>query len=254
MEPIVGEVHRPVKPPCTWRERIPGPHSSGTHGRARRPVIWLSWAVNQGEAEAAGHTGETGTMGTCARSVSLRSEWESDHMSQTGAAALQDGLAHIAGSPRKEGKVELIVCRPTVDGREVVASARVEPGLGLEGDSWRSRPHPSSDAEITLMNARCVAILAGDVDRWPLAGDQLYVDMDLSLANLPAGSRLRAGAVLLEVSDKPHTGCSKFSARFGEEALAFVNSAEGKAMRLRGMNCRVIEGGVVRAGDPIAKE
>ena len=104
------------------------------------------------------------------------------------------------------------------------------------------------------MNARCVALLAGDVNRWPLAGDQLYVDMDLSSVNLPAGSRLRAGTVLLEVSDKPHTGCSKFSARFGVEALAFVSTVEGKAMRLRGMNCRVIESGVVRTGDRVAKE
>ena len=175
-------------------------------------------------------------------------------MSQRVTAELQEGLPRIAGSPRDDGTVEMIVRRPTVDGREVVASAQVDPGLGLEGDSWRSRPHPSSDAEITLMNARCVALLAGDVDRWPLAGDQLYVDMDLSMGNLPAGSRLRVGTVLLEVSDKPHTGCSKFSARFGEEALAFVNSDEGRGLRLRGMNCRVIEGGVVRAGDRLTKE
>jgi MOSC domain-containing protein YiiM len=175
-------------------------------------------------------------------------------MSQPDTAALLEGLPHIAGSPRDDGTVEMIVRRPTVDEREVVASAQVEPGRGLEGDSWGSRPHPSSDAEITLMNARCVALLAGDVDRWPLAGDQLYVDMDISLENLPAGSRLRIGTVLLEVSDKPHTGCSKFSARFGEEALAFVNSDEGRAMRLRGMNCRVIEGGMVRAGDRLTKE
>lgn len=174
-------------------------------------------------------------------------------MSQPDTAALREGVAHIVGSPPDEGTIEMIVRRPTVDEREVVMSARVEPGRGLEGDSWGSRPHPSSDAEITFMNARCVALLAGDVDRWPLAGDQLYVDMDLSMVNLPAGSRLRAGTVLLEVSDKPHTGCSKFSARFGEEALAFVNSDEGKAMRLRGMNCRVIEAGVVRAGDRLTK-
>ena len=168
-------------------------------------------------------------------------------------AELQEGLAHIAGSPRDDGTVEMIVRRPTVDVREVVVSARIESGLGLEGDSWGSRPHPSSDAEITIMNARCVALLAGDEDRWPLAGDQLYVDMDISIVNLPADSRLRVGTALLEVSDKPHTGCSKFSARFGDEALAFVNSDEGKAMRLRGMNCRVVQGGLVRTGDRITK-
>ncbi len=175
-------------------------------------------------------------------------------MSQPGTTALQEGLAHILGSPRDDGTVEMIVRRPTVNARDVVTSARIEPGLGLEGDSWGSRPHPSPVAEITLMNARCVALLAGDVDRWPLAGDQLYVDLDLGLENLPAGSRLRIGTVLLEVSDEPHTGCSKFSARFGEEALAFVNSDAGKASRLRGMNCRVIEGGSVGVGDRVTKE
>lgn len=174
-------------------------------------------------------------------------------MDQRETAASSERISHIAGSPRDDGTVEMIVRRPTVDEREVVMSARVEPGRGLDGDSWSSRPHPSSDAEITLMNARCVALFAGDADRWPLAGDQLYVDLDLSVVNLPAGSRLRVGTVLLEVSDKPHTGCTKFSARFGEEALAFVNSDEGKAMRLRGMNCRVIEAGVVRAGDRLTK-
>jgi MOSC domain-containing protein YiiM len=174
-------------------------------------------------------------------------------MSQHGAVELQEGLAHILGSPSDDGTVEMIVRRPTVDAREVVTSARIEPGLGLDGDSWGSRPHPSSEAEITLMNARCVALLAGDVDRWPLAGDQLYVDLDLGVENLPAGSRLRVGTVLLEVSARPHTGCSKFSARFGDEALAFVNSDVGKAKRLRGMNCRVVEGGVVTAGDGVTK-
>lgn len=168
-------------------------------------------------------------------------------------ASPQEALAHIARSPRDDGTVELIVRRPTVDERDVVASALVEPGRGLDGDSWASRPHPSPDAEITLMNARCIAYLAGDVERWALAGDQLYVDLDLSSANLPAGSRLKVGTVLLEVSGKPHTGCSKFSARLGDAALAFVKSDVGKTMRLRGMNCRVVEGGQVSTGDRLRK-
>lgn len=167
---------------------------------------------------------------------------------------LQEGLAQIAGSPRDDGTVEMIVRRPTVDEREVITEAQIQPGLGLVGDSWSDRPHPSSEAEITLMNARCVALLAGDVDRWALAGDQLYVDLDLGERNLPAGTRLRLGSVLLEVSAKPHTGCSKFSARFGAEVLGFVNSPEGRAMRLRGLNARVVEGGTIRTGDPVAKE
>ena len=167
---------------------------------------------------------------------------------------LQEGLAQIAGSPLDGGSVEMIVRRPTVDEREVVTEARIQPGLGLVGDSWRTRPHPSSEAEITLMNSRCVALLAGDVDHWPLAGDQLYVDFDLGEQNLPAGTRLRLGSVLLEVSAKPHTGCSKFSTRFGAESLGFVNSTDGRAMRLRGLNARVVEGGIVRTGDLVTKE
>ena len=175
-------------------------------------------------------------------------------MTELGTADLERGLGHIADSPRDRGTVEMIVRRPAVDAREVVGSAEVEPGAGLIGDSWAGRPHPSREAELTLMNARCVALLAGDVDRWPLAGDQLYVDLDLGVENLPAGTRLRVGTVVVEVSAKPHTGCSKFSARFGPGALAFVNSGDGKAMRLRGMNVRVIEGGTSRTGDPVIKE
>ena len=174
-------------------------------------------------------------------------------MSPHAMAEPEEGLAHILGSPRDSGTVELIVRRPTVDAREVVASARIEPGSGLEGDSWGARPHPSLEAEITVMNARCVAILAGDAERWPLAGDQLYVDMDIGVENLPPGSRMRVGTALLEVSARPHTGCTKFSARFGDEALAFVNSDVGKTMRLRGMNCRVVEGGEVSTGDRVTK-
>ncbi len=175
-------------------------------------------------------------------------------MSELTMADLQQGLAHIAGSPRDGGTVEMIVRRPKVDEREVVTDAEIRPGAGLVGDSWGTRPHPSSEAEITLMNARCVALLAGDVDRWPLAGDQLYVDLDLGEQNLPAGTRIRLGSVLLEVSAKPHTGCSKFSARFGADALGFVNEPDGRAMRLRGLNARVVEGGSVRTGDLVTKE
>jgi hypothetical protein len=165
---------------------------------------------------------------------------------------LEAGLDRILGSPPDAGRVEMVVWRPAEDEREVVAEARIEPGAGLVGDSWSARGD-SREAEVTLMNARCVALLAGDIDRWSLAGDQLYVDLDLSERNLPAGSRLRVGEVVLEVSAKPHRGCSKFAARFGADALRFVNSAVGRAARLRGLNARVIEGGVVRSGDVATK-
>lgn len=174
-------------------------------------------------------------------------------MTALGLDELQEGLAHILGSPRDEGRLGMVVRRPAEDEREVVTEARIEPGHGVVGDSWSSRRSPNPDAEVTLMNARCIALLAGDVDRWPLAGDQLLIDMDLSLANLPPGSRLRIGGVLLETSAKPHTGCPKFSARFGVEALRFVSSDEGRAARLRGLNARVAEGGTVRVGDAVVK-
>ena len=174
-------------------------------------------------------------------------------MAETTIDTLQEGLTHVLGSPPDEGVVAMVVRRPAEDEREVVAEARIEPGSGVVGDRWRSQSKRSSDAEVTLMNARCVALLAGERDRWALAGDQLYVDLDLSESNLPPGSRLRVGAALLEVSEKPHRGCAKFSARFGAEALRFVNSPEGRAARLRGINARVVEGGVVREGDVVAK-
>ncbi len=170
-----------------------------------------------------------------------------------GRERLQEGLAYILGSPRDEGRLEMVVRRPAEGEREVVAEARIEPGQGLVGDSWSTRAKVSPDAEITLMNARCIALLAGDADRWPLAGDQLYVDMDLSEENLPPGSRLRIGTVLLEASAKPHRGCPKFSARFGTEALVFVSSEAGRAARLRGLNARVVEGGAVIVGDVVTK-
>jgi hypothetical protein len=166
---------------------------------------------------------------------------------------LNAGFASIAGSPPDEGRLEMVVRRPAEDEREVVTEARIEPGHGLVGDSWSSRAKVSAEAEITLMNARCIALLAGSRERWPLAGDQLYVDLDLSEANLPAGSRLRVGEAVLEVSAKPHRGCAKFAARFGDEALRFVSSEQGLAARLRGLNARVVDAGTVRVGDAVAK-
>lgn len=174
-------------------------------------------------------------------------------MSDTEIEELQRGLAHVLGSPREAGRVEMVVRRPVEGEREVLTEARIEPGRGVVADRWAAKPTRSAEAEVTLMNARCIALLAGEVDRWPLAGDQLYVDFDLGVEHLPAGSRLQVGDAVLEVSEKPHRGCAKFSARFGPEALRFVNSEEGRAARLRGMNALVVRGGDVRTGDPIAK-
>ena len=128
------------------------------------------------------------------------------------------------------------------------------------GDTWRARGSSSTpdgsanlEAQLTLMNARAAAAIAGERDRWALAGDQLFVDFDLSLSNLPAGSRVQIGSAVIEFSEAPHTGCAKFSARFGNDALRFVNSPIGRELRLRGANCRVVVAGTVRPGDAIRK-
>jgi MOSC domain-containing protein YiiM len=173
---------------------------------------------------------------------------------------LEESLDHIREAPANNGTLELIARRPAEDEREVLTEARLDVKNGLEGDTWHvrgsSRTHdggPSMDAQLTLMNARVAAAIAGDRDRWPLAGDQLFVDLDLSHANLPPGSRVQIGSAVVEFSEAPHTGCSKFSARFGVDALKFVNSQPWRHLRLRGANCRVVVSGTVRTGDVIRK-
>jgi MOSC domain-containing protein YiiM len=167
-------------------------------------------------------------------------------------SALQAGLDEIRESPSEDGKVELIVRRPAEDQRVVMTEATLDITEGLVGDGWvRDDGDPAS--QITIMNARVIALLAQTRDRWPLAGDQLYVDLDLSETNLPPGTRLEVGAAVLEVSAKPHRGCKKFSARFGVDALRFVNSEVGYQLHLRGINTRVVRAGAVRPGDTIRK-
>jgi hypothetical protein len=172
---------------------------------------------------------------------------------------LIDGLEEVARSPVGSGRLEMIVRRPAVDGREVLDTAELDLEVGLVGDTWRkrgSRHTEDGSAEVgrqlTLMNARAAALVAVDRDRWPLAGDQLYVDLHLGPAELPAGTRLSIGdGAVIEVSELPHTGCAKFSARFGVEALRVVNSPAGRALNLRGINARVVVPGTIRAGDEV---
>ena len=173
-------------------------------------------------------------------------------------AELEAGLDHLRAAPRGEGVVEMIVRRPVVDERELLDEAELDLVEGLVGDSWRARGRsggrPANEkAQITVMNARSTALVAGDRERWPLAGDQLFVDFDLSGEHIPPGTRLAVGTAVIEVTDDPHTGCKKFSARFGLEALKFVNSPEGRALNLRGINTRVVEAGTVRVGDAIRR-
>ena len=171
------------------------------------------------------------------------------HMS---LAALEEGLDEIHRSPRDRGRVDLVIRTPAVDQREILAVAELDPERGLLGDDWWG-PDAEPGRQVTLMNSRAAALLAQSPDRWALAGDQLYVDFDLSVENLPAGTRLAVGSAVLEATGVPHRGCKKFMARFGLDALAFVNSERGYALNLRGINARVITHGTVSPGDVIRK-
>ena len=172
------------------------------------------------------------------------------------ADVLEAGLRSITESPRTEGILELIVSRPGVGLREVADTAWLDTVVGLVGDTWKERGSSRTtdgsanpDTQLTLMNSRAIALIAGTPARWALAGDQLYVDLDLGTENLPTGSRLRIGEGVIEITAEPHTGCAKFKARYGAPAVAFVNSPSGRAHRLRGLNARIITGGVIRVGD-----
>jgi hypothetical protein len=152
----------------------------------------------------------------------------------------------------------MIVRRPNVDEREALDEGELSTTEGLVGDTWKSRGSshtadgsPSINSQITIMNARAIALLAQDEGHWSLAGDQLYIDMDLSDANIPPGTQLTIGSAIVEVSAQPHSGCKKFSSRFGVEAMKFVNSPEGKQLHLRGINTKVIQAGMIRVGDII---
>jgi hypothetical protein len=167
---------------------------------------------------------------------------------------LPPGLDHVRAAPASDGTLVLIVRRPAENERELLASARIDLRDGLVGDRWSTGKRDPED-QVTLMNARAAALVSGgtDPERWAQAGDQLYVDLDLSVENLSVGTRLEIGDAVLEISPAQHLGCGKFSRRFGTDALKLVNSATGRRLRLRGVNARVIEPGTIRRGDRVAK-
>jgi hypothetical protein len=174
--------------------------------------------------------------------------------------SLDAGLEKIRDSPRDSGQVILVVRRPEAGMRELLEEVLLDPEAGLAGDNWLTRGSTSTqdgsadpDRQLTVMNARAAQLVACGPDRMPLAGDQLYVDLDLSVGNLPAGSLLAVGQAVLQVSDAPHLGCAKFVGRFGAEAMRFVNSRQGRQLRLRGMNTRVVQPGLVRPGDAVTR-
>ena len=173
---------------------------------------------------------------------------------------LTAGLDHIRSSPADGGALVLIATRPIPGEREELETARLGCDLGLVGDGWLergSRHSPDGSAEIdrqlTIVNARAMALFAGDPARRSLAGDQLYVDLDVSSDNLPPGTQLGIGEAVVEVTTKPHTGCAKFTKRFGLDVTRFINSPDGQTLRVRGINARVVQSGAIAVGDLVRK-
>jgi MOSC domain-containing protein YiiM len=176
------------------------------------------------------------------------------------AEELEAGLERIRQSPRDNGVLALISRRPRAEEREVLREAEISLMEGLVGDNWKTRgssrtpdgsAHP--DLQLTLMNSRVIALLAQEQERWALAGDQLFIDLDLSAKNLPPGTQLEIGTAIIEITPHPHTGCKKFAARFGPDATKFVNSPMGRELQLRGVNAKVLRPGKVRVGDVVRK-
>jgi hypothetical protein len=172
-------------------------------------------------------------------------------------AELEAGLDHIRQSPIEEGTLELIVARTSPGRRKVLPEGELDLDVGLVGNDWiKRKPRFGTRnplGQLTIMNYRAAALVAGDPERIPLAGDQLYVDFDLSTQNLDAGTRLAIGDAVIEITTKPHRGCAKFTNRYGEDATRFINTGIGIALNLRGRNAIVVEPGTIRVGDTIKR-
>ncbi|MCH2211065.1 MAG: hypothetical protein MK110_07170 [Fuerstiella sp.] len=173
---------------------------------------------------------------------------------------LNNGLSEIRRSPANHGVLQAIVIRPASDDRTSLTECEISPELGVHGDNWAEgcwmslpdgRPHP--DVQVAIMNSRAIELIAQGREHWPLAGDNLYVDLDLGRGNLRPGQQLSVGSAVLEVTEVPHNGCRKFSQRFGDDAVSFVNSEPGKEQRLRGVYARVLQAGTVQVGNVIRK-
>jgi MOSC domain-containing protein YiiM len=173
---------------------------------------------------------------------------------------LNAGLPEILASPKDEGEVKAIMIRPVSEARRDVEQCDVSLAGGVDGDHWANgcwmstddgKPHP--DVQICIMNSRCIDLIAGERSNWPPAGDNLFVEIDLSPANLPAGQRLKVGSAVLEITDTPHNACAKFVERYGRDAAVFVNTGAGRENRLRGIYARVVEDGRISVGDSFVK-
>jgi hypothetical protein len=175
-------------------------------------------------------------------------------------AELDAGLARVLDAPLDEGTVRLVVRRPGRGQREILEVGQLDTEAGLVGDDWINRPgmgsdEPSPYAQVTVMNARVAELISGDPEpaAWAQCGDQLYLDLDISEANMPPGTRLRIGEAILEVQAEPHTGCAQFRGWWGADALRFISTEQGRALRMRGANTVVVRSGTVRPGDRAAK-
>jgi MOSC domain-containing protein YiiM len=166
----------------------------------------------------------------------------------------RDILDRVRASPKDKGALKLIVLRMANEQRRTPSEATLSLANGVEGDRWSLKPNPNLLSQVSLMSARFLEVIAGGAERMSLAGDNLTVDLDLSENNLPPGTRLRIGEAMIEVTDYPHTACAKFERRYGKVARDLSDTAEGCALRLRGVFARVVRGGVVRLGDAVAKE
>lgn len=170
---------------------------------------------------------------------------------------LEAGLGEILATPKDNGRLVLITRRPETEQREVLEQGELTTELGLVGDNWKARGSkrgdPEVDRQLTLMNWRAISLISPDEDRRILAGDQLYVDFDISADNTPPGTQLAVGEAVVEITDPPHTGCKKFTKRFGLDAMKFVNDERGRQLNLRGVNARVITPGIIRSGDAVSK-
>jgi hypothetical protein len=173
---------------------------------------------------------------------------------------IQANLAELGESPKDNGTIEMLVSRPAEGERTVIEEAHLDTVVGMHGDNWQARGSKYTedgsaipDAQITLMNSRVIQALTQDRSRWQWAGDQLFVDLDLSAENLPVGTRLAIGSAILEITAMPHNGCDKFTERYGHDAIRFVNSKTGRQARNRGIYAKVVQSGTIRTGDTVTK-